>query len=234
MRLTSVLTSRYRCPLVHRQYYRSTVPDLYASLVPLLCAERIYTHANRLIPADTHDGNPEIRIFEDTFPHLELQQWLNDDCMNGITALLTYGLTDPKCKIKHYQNFCSIFHSYAFSYFRDGNRNATTLHSMSKHGKYWKRPLWIIPIHRVNHWVLAIVSHLDKKIFMYDSFGHAFRAAWEADVLVTTMLTVCGVATVHDPSIHRYSETSLCGWIRLPENGDQGQLYPKECTMLCL
>jgi hypothetical protein len=187
-----VLTSR---SLVRRQYYRSTVSDLYASLVPLLRAERIYTHADRLIPANSRGENPEIRIFEDTFPHLELQQWLNDDCMNGIAALLCYALTDPSCKVKHYEDSCGIFHSYAFSYFTRGNNDPVTLHNMCKAGKYWKRPLWIIPIHRVNHWVLAVVSHFDKKIFLYDSFGYAFRPAWESDIPVTILFTICVVAT---------------------------------------
>jgi Ulp1 family protease len=133
----------------------------------------------------TRNDNPEIRLYPTTFSRLKGTEWLNDDCINGVAALLVYALTDPSSSIIHHEDTCGIFSSYAFAYFKEGNDNGFSLHSLCKSAKYWKRPVWLIPIHCTNHWVLAIVSHHDRQIFIYDSFGYTHRRHWEADIAVT-------------------------------------------------
>ena len=109
--------------------------------------------------------------------------WLNDDAINSIAQLIQFSLL--------HQDFftnsknCAIFGSHIFT-LAAHNAKIKTIHRNCHHTIYWKRRLWIFPIHRpaAHHWVLAIVVPRRRTIFVYDSLGMYGQDSWGDDLRV--------------------------------------------------
>jgi Ulp1 family protease len=137
---------------------------------------------------DDRDENPEIFFEGRSFERLRHRRWLNRDCVSTLAAFLVYELTNPALSgITHYETMCGVFDSQAFSYVERGTFCNLSLYNWCKGAKFWKRPVWLIPIHRKDHWVLAVVCHNDQRIYMYDSFGQCSKKAWEREVEVSDL-----------------------------------------------
>jgi hypothetical protein len=122
--------------------------------------------------------------------HAQLEnpdEWLNRDCVSTLATFLSYSLTDPLSCVPHFVKMCGVFNSQAFTYAINSPYNDHGLHNWCKGAKYWKHPVWIVPIHRLNHWVVAIVSHYDKQIYMYDSFGFRHKLGWKREIKVCNL-----------------------------------------------
>ena len=114
---------------------------------------------------------------EDLNRLLQPYAWLNDVCINGGSqAILRYfgssgALCDP-----------ALFSTWVIATHLLGDDDALWRHSRVA-AEFWKKDIWLIPIHRDgNHWTLAIVYWRKKRIAYFDSFSS--KRAFETDVKV--------------------------------------------------
>ena len=108
---------------------------------------------------------------------------LTDTCINGLSALLQAIIgRDPQ----HLDtaNQCVIFSSYDLVRIHYKVPDAELWRSTYRR-EYWKKKIWIIPIHRQaeRHWVLAVLHLESKVVHLYDSLGMR-QSAWNQDVKV--------------------------------------------------
>ena len=99
----------------------------------------------------------------------ESHGWLDDDAINGLSALLHHRIL-KQTEMRKQTHKCAVLSTHVFMLVT----NDATWEHLFRHCKYsgsWKRPIWIIPIHRFQHWILAVVHHEQKTITFYDSFG---------------------------------------------------------------
>ena len=102
--------------------------------------------------------------------------WLNDDCINiGAQLILRHiGVSaargDP-----------AIFSTFLLPSEKKGDEGLWRVSKSVE--EYWKKDLWIFPLHRNgNHWVLAVVYWKKRRIAYFDSFGS--KSSFKSDVPV--------------------------------------------------
>ncbi|KIL60922.1 hypothetical protein M378DRAFT_1061934 [Amanita muscaria Koide BX008] len=135
------------------------------------------------------------------------RQWLSSSSINGCATLFQAIFSSQK---DH-----AIFSTYSLVHIRN-NVNDEVLWRNTQGTRFWKRPIWVLPIHRENqsHWVLAIVQVTDRLISVFDSFAQGPKT-WSADIeAITTLVT--RLATVAkkngeemDITLHDWSVRSL-------------------------
>ena len=103
-------------------------------------------------------------------------QWLSSGCINGCAALFQALFSN--------QGEFAIFSTYTLVHIRS-NVNDEVLWRNIRDTRYWKRAIWILPIHREtqSHWVLAILRPADGLIRVFDSFAQRTKS-WSADIAV--------------------------------------------------
>jgi Ulp1 family protease len=109
--------------------------------------------------------------------------WLNDEAINSIAQLIQCTLLRQRFFSNSHN--CAIFGSHIFT-LASHNSDIKTVHRNSRETIYWKRRIWIFPIHRpaAHHWVLAFVVHRRRTIFVYDSLGMYSPEVWQDDLRV--------------------------------------------------
>ena len=98
--------------------------------------------------------------------------WLNDGCVNTGTALLQSLL--PPAHLS-----CTILSTFILTLIQQ-NRSNEDLWRNTHQTSYWRSDLWVIPIHRPDHWVLCLIYPRIRQMLLFDSF--AARTPWKTDV----------------------------------------------------
>jgi len=109
---------------------------------------------------------------------------LNDVCLNGGAVVLYRYISsvDPT-----YAQRCAILSTFELVRIRNNVSNNNLWRNIW-HTLYWKKPVWILPIHRtqpVGHWVVATIYTDTNEIHLFDSL--AGRRAWKDDVEVSSV-----------------------------------------------
>jgi Ulp1 family protease len=107
---------------------------------------------------------------------------LNDVCLNGGAAVLYRYISSqyPPCTQR-----CALLSTFDLVRIR-GNLSDAILWRNIRHTLYWRKSVWILPVHRprpAGHWVLAIIYTDAQEIHLFDSL--ASRQAWLGDVEVS-------------------------------------------------
>lgn len=105
-------------------------------------------------------------------------QMLNDECVNTLGRVFL-NLTGGQ------KQSYALFSSFLPTLIQ--NRNDEQLWNVTQKHEFWTKSVWIIPIHRAaeKHWVLSIVSHVDKTIFLFDSLSGS-RSSWSENIKVSS------------------------------------------------
>jgi hypothetical protein len=130
--------------------------------------------------------------------------WLNDGCVNTGAALLQ-SLLQPA------QSSCTIFSTFLLTLIEQ-NRSNEDLWRNTHQTSYWRSDLWVIPIHRPDHWVLCLVYPRIHQMLLFDSF--ATRTPWKTDVpnIVQLVCRLQSLATHHGHPLDVRAE----GWTANP------------------
>ncbi len=110
--------------------------------------------------------------------------WLDDVCINACAALLQTFFSAPQLPSCEASRSCAIFSTHDLVRVREDTPDEYFWRQVNA-TQYWKKPTWIIPIHRPSpesHWVLCIARPHAHVLFLFDSFGH--RGSWTRDVEV--------------------------------------------------
>lgn len=112
---------------------------------------------------------------------------LNDVCMNDGLQLLIRHL-EPS-----HTNQCAVLTTYTMAYIKLDTDDNTIWHSV-RHTAYWKKPVWIIPIHLAHpyqHWTLSVADASTSILHIFDSIAN--ESLWMDDVKVSSrnMLVNC-------------------------------------------
>jgi Ulp1 protease family, C-terminal catalytic domain len=153
-----------------------------------------------------HDKNGKRMVFG--VKELEIFRsptaWLNDDCINTGGAFLQSLLQSHPS--------CVILSTFIFVLVQKNELNDDELWRHTYRTSYWRSDLWIIPIHRPNHWVLCLVYPRIRQMLLFDSF--AARTPWKTDVpnIVKLVCRLQRLATHHGHPLDMRVE----GWTANP------------------
>ncbi|TFK20686.1 hypothetical protein FA15DRAFT_759211 [Coprinopsis marcescibilis] len=108
---------------------------------------------------------------------LTSNSWLNDECVNGIAALLL--------ECSPYPGSFGLFSTHHLPMVQYDASDAE-IWRQTRTTDYWKKSAWIFPIHLPirRHWVLAIVYPNEQHILMFDSFGATRNLQQEVNSVV--------------------------------------------------
>ena len=104
----------------------------------------------------------------------DINAWLNDICINQCASLL-YHYCDSPAKQR-----CAIFSSFDINTIRQDSVKDPLWRGIC-HTEFWRRPIWLIPIHRNNHWLLCVVDTRRRELICFDSFGDP--TPWQESLL---------------------------------------------------
>ena len=108
---------------------------------------------------------------------LQPYAWLNDECINGGSQAILRHFSSARAP-----SHTSLFSSWVITTHLSGDDDALWRHSRVA-AEFWKKDIWLIPIHRDgNHWTLAIVYWRKKQIAYFNSFSS--KRAFETDVKI--------------------------------------------------
>lgn len=110
--------------------------------------------------------------------------WLDDVCINACASLLQNFFSAPQLPSCEASRSCAIFSTHDLVRVREDTPDEYFWRQVNA-TQYWKKPTWIIPIHRPSpesHWVLCIARPHVHVLFLFDSFGH--QGSWTRDVEV--------------------------------------------------
>jgi hypothetical protein len=108
---------------------------------------------------------------------------LNGHLINGIATSLLNNFSQPSCTFSQSAGQCAVLTTYDLPRVRYRGSDEELWRQVSP-TQYWVKRLWLIPIHRPKeeHWVLAVASISDQRLFFFDSFGD--RHGWRLDLQV--------------------------------------------------
>ncbi|KAJ7490764.1 hypothetical protein FB451DRAFT_1124335 [Mycena latifolia] len=142
------------------------------------------------------DGRPTIQLEASDISRIESYNGrLTGFAINGLAAALQNLLGHSTSPDSVPANSCAIFSTYDLPRIRY-KASDSVLWRHVEHTKYWEKPLWLIPIHRVDeeHWVLAVVDVGTQQILFFDSLalrGHGWRQdIRDIMVLITRMVVL--------------------------------------------
>ncbi|KIL57472.1 hypothetical protein M378DRAFT_16228 [Amanita muscaria Koide BX008] len=129
------------------------------------------------------DGRIGIQFDSDDVHRLATsKKWLSDGCINGCASLL-HAMFDSEGQ---WTVFSTHVLPLVHMKLKDDNIWRNT-----RRTKFWKRPHWIIPIHRKDesHWVLALVDVSKSTVLLFDSFAQV-HITWSQDILdIATLIS---------------------------------------------
>lgn len=132
-----------------------------------------------------------ISIESDTFQQfISPTALLNDNSVNGIAILLQTTLLgqtegDPHASEQFDAASIAIFSTHDLVRIRYGATDDTIWRAL-KSTEFWDRRVWILPIHRENHWVVCVIYLDQKRLHLFDSFAQ--RIPWNTDVNVCILI----------------------------------------------
>ncbi|KAG2008006.1 hypothetical protein CC2G_013483 [Coprinopsis cinerea AmutBmut pab1-1] len=114
---------------------------------------------------------------------------LDDDSVNTAGALLQHIFAEPTMASAGYSSICAVFSSFDLLAVRS---QCSLLYTWDQthHTEYWRKQVWILPIHRQDHWVVCAIYPSHRRIILFDSL--AAKASWEIDIPVLYPLTLPG------------------------------------------
>jgi hypothetical protein len=133
------------------------------------------------------DFSPYLDMSPDSQERLSSpKDWLNDECINSITALIHYRLLDSNQRSN--ASDCAVFSSVIFTLMTT-DATDERLWRNARRSRYWKCRTWLFPIHYLNHWVVAMVLVREGVVYLYDSFGSE-HGTFDAKVLQVLTLSI--------------------------------------------
>lgn len=108
---------------------------------------------------------------------------MNDVCINGGAALMQRRFAALNA---HASGSFSILSTHDIPRVR-GTCSDSELWRWIGPLVYWEKPVWILPVHRRNHWLLAIIVPEQRQLFLFDSFAE--ETPWKRDIKVSDSLT---------------------------------------------
>lgn len=122
------------------------------------------------------DSSPAVVFDSDTLRRLSNpQSFLNGEAISGCAALLLtmYGDTDA-----------AVLSSYELARMLDDTPHEN-LWRHAKRSQFWRKPIWIIPIHRKDevHWTVASVHRTQARISVFDSLAGKDSTVQDLQVL---------------------------------------------------
>ncbi|KAI0694292.1 hypothetical protein C8T65DRAFT_711030 [Cerioporus squamosus] len=128
----------------------------------------------RKLPSDVE--HIRMTFWPDDLGRLQRAEGLiNDDGMNGCAQLLLRYFGSGHV----YRGPPALLSSYVMAKQLDGATADDTLWRCSQYTDYWRKNVWIMPVHRANscHWELAVIYIAEQQIAYFDSFGNP--QSWE-------------------------------------------------------
>jgi Ulp1 family protease len=142
--------------------------------------------SEREIPSYTGGIISRITVFPEAQERLYRRNaWLDDNAINSLSQLLHLRVQQQTFFLNN-ARACAVFSSHMFA-LAAKNVSSRTLYRNCRYTRYWKRDVWILPIHQPDalHWRLAVVAHARATIFIYDSQGISPDARnWAEDLKV--------------------------------------------------
>jgi hypothetical protein len=137
----------------------------------------------RLLDLDATRHRPELEFDIETQLRLSNRnKWLNTSAVDNTARLLQCRIQDCPHKLYHIAADCAILPSTVISTI-ENNASDYDLYRACMRSRWWATHVWLVPIHRVNHWVLGIVNHHLAEIWFYDSLGEENGKARRMDEL---------------------------------------------------
>jgi hypothetical protein len=137
----------------------------------------------RIMDLDVTRHRPELEFDVDTQLRLsQRNEWLNTAAVDNTARLLQCRIQDCPHKLYHIAADCAILPSTVISTI-ENNAPDYDLYRACMRSRWWATHVWLVPIHRVDHWVLGIINHHLAEIWFYDSFGEENGKARRMDEL---------------------------------------------------
>lgn len=112
---------------------------------------------------------------------------LNDECINSGALLLQYQLAHAADESNSSLGFdarsVALLTTHELVRVQYGVTDDQIWRSVER-SEFWSKSVWILPIHRPQHWVLCIIYPERKTLHLFDSL--ADRRGWNADIKVCT------------------------------------------------
>jgi Ulp1 protease family, C-terminal catalytic domain len=120
--------------------------------------------------ANTKFAEKDIDIFDSPSARL------NDICLNGGAAILqdAFSSTFPNSS-----NRCALLSTFDLVRIRYKASDDDIWRNIRR-SSYWLKTVWILPIHRPEHWVLCIILVESRELLLFDSF--AAHHPWRREV----------------------------------------------------
>ena len=109
---------------------------------------------------------------------------LNDVCINSTAALLQQLWTQPGDISERHSSRCAIFSTFDLIMVRY-NCPPKEVHRRTAKIQYWKKDIWILPIHRTSptaHWVMCVIYTRSQELLFFDSLTD--ESNWQREMLV--------------------------------------------------
>lgn len=148
--------------------------------------------------------------------------WLNDDCINTCSALLSQHFCNPKC---------AILSSFLFETVQ-GPENDDKIWRLSKRTNYWSKSVWILPIHRQDekHWVLCSIDLNEGRILLFDSFANERRWCRDVPYIIKVIATLVNNANRQ----HHSLSVPMDSWMVVPSQVEKVQQNMHDCGVWIL
>jgi hypothetical protein len=126
---------------------------------------------SRVLDLDAARHRPELEFDVDTQKRLSHRNsWLNTSAVDNTARLLQCRIQDCPHKLYHIAADCAILPSTVIGTI-ERNASDYDLYRACMRSRWWATHVWLVPIHRVDHWVLGVLNHHVAEIWFYDSFG---------------------------------------------------------------
>jgi hypothetical protein len=125
----------------------------------------------RVLDLNVTRHRPELDFDIDTQKRLlQRNAWLNSSAVDNTARLLQCRIQDCPHKLYHIAADCAILPSSVIGTI-ERNASDYDLYRACMRSRWWATHVWLVPIHRVDHWVLGVLNHHVAEIWFYDSFG---------------------------------------------------------------
>jgi hypothetical protein len=121
--------------------------------------------------------------------------WLNDVCINGGALLLQGHLSSSTSLYAQHSQQCAVLSSFDLLRIRY-NRSDDDIWNHTRGSRYWEKNIWILPIHRPDHWVLCVASVSTRNLLLFDSLGT--KQTWQRDIPVSIIFAFTSLVLIYN------------------------------------
>ncbi|EAU89215.2 hypothetical protein CC1G_03480 [Coprinopsis cinerea okayama7 len=177
-------------------------------------------------------ANPRNVLHEFEFSDINIlhspEERLNDVCMNSGGALLQQHL-----KAHGIADNCALLSTFTLVLIRH-HSSSDDIWRLVRRSEYWKKDVWILPIHRTypdEHWVVAVLYPKNGEVYVFDSLGA--RKPWKGDLKEVAVLiaSLNHLATKHGHSLGYRMSTE---WTARPMSVVSRQTTTHSCGLWVL